>query len=157
VYILWIILIYVWVKFYYTEQIIFSSNFAIISSFSCVIQKGKKLHGLSPRANYTDRATAACRRTCAKFAERGCHVVSVTYPYGRILGFLDRSRYFFFQAAPKLYSRGRVDPVPDPLLLRKSATAGNRTWKLNTLPLCSQELWPLGQPQRRSTFFNITN
>jgi hypothetical protein len=23
----------------------------------------KKLHGLSPRANYTDRATAACRRT----------------------------------------------------------------------------------------------
>jgi hypothetical protein len=23
-----------------------------------------------------------------------CHVVSVTDPYGRILGFLDRSRYF---------------------------------------------------------------
>jgi hypothetical protein len=30
------------------------------------------------------------------FADRGCHVVSVTDPYGRILGFLDRSRYFFF-------------------------------------------------------------
>jgi hypothetical protein len=29
--------------------------------------------------------------TCA---DRGCHVVSVTDPYGRILGFLDRSRYF---------------------------------------------------------------
>jgi hypothetical protein len=52
-----------------------------------------KLHGLSPRANYTDRATAACRR-CQLFADRGCHMVSVTYPYGRILGFLDRSRYF---------------------------------------------------------------
>jgi hypothetical protein len=26
--------------------------------------------------------------------------------YGRILGFLDRSRYFFFQVAPQLYSRG---------------------------------------------------
>jgi hypothetical protein len=25
--------------------------------------KQNKLHGLSPRANYTDRATAACRRT----------------------------------------------------------------------------------------------
>jgi hypothetical protein len=25
--------------------------------------KKKKLHGLSPRANYTDRATAACRRS----------------------------------------------------------------------------------------------
>jgi hypothetical protein len=50
---------------------------------------------LSPRANYTDRATAACRRNdCQLFADRGCHVVSVTDPYGRSLGFLDRSRYF---------------------------------------------------------------
>jgi hypothetical protein len=48
-------------------------------------------------------------------------------PYGRILGFLDRSRYFFFQVAPQLYSRGCVDPVPDPLLLRKSGSTGNRT------------------------------
>jgi hypothetical protein len=31
------------------------------------------------------------------FAETGCNVVSVTDPYGRILGFLDRSRYIFFQ------------------------------------------------------------
>jgi hypothetical protein len=30
----------------------------------------------------------------ALFADKGCHVVSVTDPYGRILGFLDRSRYF---------------------------------------------------------------
>jgi hypothetical protein len=28
------------------------------------------------------------------FADRGCHVVSMTDPYGRILGFLDRSSYF---------------------------------------------------------------
>jgi hypothetical protein len=54
-----------------------------------------KLHGLSPRANYTYRAAAACRRSeCQLFADRGCHVVSVTDPYGRILGFLDSSRYF---------------------------------------------------------------
>jgi hypothetical protein len=26
-------------------------------------KKQTKLHGLSPRANYTDRATAACRRS----------------------------------------------------------------------------------------------
>jgi hypothetical protein len=53
------------------------------------------LHGLSPRANYTDRATAACRRSdCQLFANRWCHVVSVTDSYGRIFGFLDRSRYF---------------------------------------------------------------
>jgi hypothetical protein len=54
-------------------------------------------------------------------------VVSTTDSYGRILGFLDRSRYFFFEVAPQLYSRGWVDPVPDPLFLRKSGNAGNRT------------------------------
>jgi hypothetical protein len=40
------------------------------------------------------------RRLSAKwlptFADRGCHVVSVTDPYGRILGFLNKSLYFFF-------------------------------------------------------------
>jgi hypothetical protein len=40
------------------------------------------------------------------FADRRCHVVSVTNPYGRILGFLDRSRYYCFQVAPQLHSRG---------------------------------------------------
>jgi hypothetical protein len=33
-----------------------------------------------------------------------------------------------------------VDPVPDPPLLKKSGSAGNRTWDLW---ICSQELWPL--------------
>jgi hypothetical protein len=40
----------------------------------------------------SDRRLLAKRLpTCA---ERGCHAVSVTDPYGRILGFLERSRYF---------------------------------------------------------------
>jgi hypothetical protein len=30
-------------------------------------------------------------------------VASVTDPYYRILGFLDRSSYFFFQVVPQLY------------------------------------------------------
>jgi hypothetical protein len=38
------------------------------------------------------------------FVDRRCHVVSVTDPYGCILGFLDLSRYYFFQIAPQLYS-----------------------------------------------------
>jgi hypothetical protein len=54
-------------------------------------------------------------------------VISVTDPCGRILGFLDRSHYFFFQVAPQLYSGGWVDPVPDPLLLRRSGSTGDRT------------------------------
>jgi hypothetical protein len=33
----------------------------------------------------------------------------------------------FYQVASQLYSRGWVDPVPDPLLLRKSGSAGSRT------------------------------
>jgi hypothetical protein len=40
------------------------------------------------------------------FMDRRCRVVSATDPYGLILGLLDRSRYFFFQVAPHLYSRG---------------------------------------------------
>jgi hypothetical protein len=50
------------------------------------------------------------RRLSAKlvpaFVDRRCHVVSVTDPYDRILDFLDRSPYFFFQVAPQFYSRG---------------------------------------------------
>jgi hypothetical protein len=61
------------------------------------------------------------------FEDREWHVVSVTDPHDRILGFLDWSRYFFFQGAPQLYPRGWVDPVPDPVLLRKSGSAGNRS------------------------------
>jgi hypothetical protein len=56
----------------------------------------------------------------------GCRVVSSADPSGRNLRFLVRSCYFFFQVAPQLYSRGCVDIVPDPLLLRKSGSAGNR-------------------------------
>jgi hypothetical protein len=59
----------------------------------CSMGEIKKLHGLSPRANYTDRATAACRRSdCQLLRIKGA--TCVTDPYGRILGFLDRSRYF---------------------------------------------------------------
>jgi hypothetical protein len=66
-------------------------------------------------------------REVENFVVNGCHVVSVTDLYGRILGFLDRTRYFFFKVVPQVYSRGWVDPVPDPLLLRKFGRAGNRT------------------------------
>jgi hypothetical protein len=68
--------------------------------------------------------------------------------------FLNRSRYFFFQVAPELYSRDWVDTVRDPSLLRKSGGAGNRTQKLWT---CSMELWPLnhkGRHRVRTAFKN---
>jgi hypothetical protein len=61
-------------------------------------------------------------------------VVSVTNPYGRNLGFIDRRRYFFFQVALQLYSRNRVGPVPDPLPLRKSGSAGIEPVPLDLKP-----------------------
>jgi hypothetical protein len=54
-------------------------------------------------------------------------VVSVTDPYGRLLGFLARSRFFFFLNC----AHDAVDPVRDPLLLRKSDSTGNRTGPLD--------------------------
>jgi hypothetical protein len=88
------------------------------------------------------------RRLSAKwlptFADRGCHVVSVTDPYGRILGFLERR--LFFQVAPQLYSRGWVDPVPDPLRFIKSGSAGNRTRASGTLTT---------RPQRQSVILPV--
>jgi hypothetical protein len=63
----------------------------------------------------------------ANFCEyKGCRVVNTAESYGRNFSLLDQSRYFFFQIAAQLCSRGSVDPVPDPLLLRKSGSAGNR-------------------------------
>jgi hypothetical protein len=77
--------------------------------FSAPSQLMDPVSKLGPQA-YCDVTAVSDRHLYEKlvpiFADRGCHVVSVTNPYGRNLGFLDRSRYFFFQVAPQLYSRG---------------------------------------------------
>jgi hypothetical protein len=106
-------------------------------------QKLFKSRGFGLRANHTDRATAAC---LAKLVPTFWRIEGVAWSAQRIptvvnLGFLDRSRYSFsFQVAPQLSSRGWVDPVPDPLLLRKFGSAGNRT---RNLWICNKKLWPL--------------
>jgi hypothetical protein len=74
------------------------------------------------------------------FEDIQCRVINATELHGYILGFLDCSCYYFFQVTLQLYSRGWVEPVPDPPLLRKSGSAGNR---IRGLWICSQELWPL--------------
>jgi hypothetical protein len=56
----------------------------------------KELRGLSPRPSGLRLST----KLVPTFADRECRVVSATDPYGRILDFLDRSHYFFFQIAP---------------------------------------------------------
>ena len=47
---------------------------------------------------------------------------------------------YFIQVALQLTSRGFEHPVPDPLPLRKSGSARNRT---RDLCICSQKPWPL--------------
>jgi hypothetical protein len=73
-------------------------------------------------------------------ADRGCRLVSATNPHGRSFRFSRSEPLLLFQVSPQLSSRGRVDPVPDPVLLRKSGSAGNRT---RDLWICSQEFWPI--------------
>jgi hypothetical protein len=51
---------------------------------------GRKLYRIIP----TERPLLVGEVIANFFADRGCHVVSVTDPYGRILDFLDKSRYF---------------------------------------------------------------
>jgi hypothetical protein len=64
----------------------------------------KKLRGLSPQANYTERPPLVSEVNANFFADRGFHMVSMPNPYGSILGFLDRSRYYFIQVALHLYA-----------------------------------------------------
>jgi hypothetical protein len=73
-----------------------------------------KLRGLSPRANYTVRATAARRQSdCQLLRIEGGQRDGSLRPYSR---FSRQEQLLFYQAAPQLYSRGWVDPGPDPLL-----------------------------------------
>jgi hypothetical protein len=49
---------------------------------------------------WTDRRLSA--KLVPNFEDRGYRVVSSKNPYGRILGFLERSSYYFFQVDPQL-------------------------------------------------------
>jgi hypothetical protein len=72
----------------------------------CVAAERIKLHGLSPRANYTDQETAACRRS-------DCQLLRIRVPRDQGDGSLcPYSRFsrqeplLFYQVASQLYSRG---------------------------------------------------
>jgi hypothetical protein len=72
---------------------------------SLVIKNKKKKTPWSESASELYRPSD--RRLSAKclptFADRGCHVVSVTDPYSR---FSRQEQLLFYQVAPQLYSRG---------------------------------------------------
>jgi hypothetical protein len=97
---------------------------------------------LSPQANYTDWATATCRRNLVPtFTDRGvsCGQRGGTHTVVN-LSFLDQSHYLSFKWLLIYPHKGWVDPVPDSPLLRKSGSVVNRT---RNLWFSSQKLWPL--------------
>jgi hypothetical protein len=128
----------------------------------CVTKKKPKQKtnsvALSPQVNYTDRVTATCRRNLVPtFVDRG---MSRSQRGGTptVVNLFSRPEpLLFFQVAPHLSSQGWVDPIPDPLLLRKYGITGNRT---RDLSVSSQKLWPLnhrGGPVLCNTILNVTS
>jgi CBS-domain-containing membrane protein len=63
------------------------------------VQQSTKLNSMSESASelYRPSDRGLSTKLVPTFVDRGCHVVSVTEPYGRNLGILDQSRYFSIQ------------------------------------------------------------
>jgi hypothetical protein len=68
------------------------------------LKKKNSLASVRKRTIPTERLPFVREVSANVLRKEVCHVVSVTNPYGRILGFLDLSRYYFFQVAPQLYT-----------------------------------------------------
>jgi hypothetical protein len=83
----------------------------ISKEYSVYTKPKTKLRGLSPRA-----------KLVPSFAKRDCRVVSATGPHDRILGFLDRNRYYFFQVDTQLSG-----PCSRPATFQKICSTGIRT------------------------------
>jgi hypothetical protein len=77
---------------------------------------------------YWPRASLFSAKLVPSFADTGATWSAWRIPTAVFSDSETRGAAFSFQVAPQLYSRGWADPVPDPLLLRKSSGAGNRTW-----------------------------
>jgi hypothetical protein len=123
----------------------FAVKFSLLSS---LLHSKNSVASVHKRTLPTERPPLVSEVSANFFADRGCHVVSVTNPYGRILAFLDRSRYYFFQVPPQLYSRGWVDTVSDQYFFLFPVMLGNRT---RDLRIYSQELWLLDHRSGPST------
>jgi hypothetical protein len=83
------------------------------------------------------------------FEDSGCHVVSVTDPSGRFLGFLDRSRYSFFQVAHSCTQEAEWTPFQTVYFSENLVAPG-----IEPGPV---DLWPgtlTTRPQRRSIEVN---
>jgi hypothetical protein len=101
------------------------TNTTLKFSYSCTMLKNLTPWPQSASELYRPRDHCLSTKLVPTFANRGCNMVSVTVPYGRILGFLGWSRYFFFQVARQLYySRGWVYSASNRNEYRKKKVSG---------------------------------
>jgi hypothetical protein len=70
------------------------------------IQRSGSVASVRERSIPTERPPFVGERLVPSFEDRGCRVVNAADPYSLILGLMGQSRYFIFQVAPLLYSRG---------------------------------------------------
>jgi hypothetical protein len=117
------------IHYVHPEYLLDSSTTCILSTYliQWLIQTEQTAWPESASELYRPKDRRLSAKLVPTFADRRCHVVSATDPYGRILGFLEWCCYFFFHVVPQLYSRRWANPVPDSLLLRKSSSTGNRS------------------------------
>jgi hypothetical protein len=69
-----------------------ANDFLEFRQSQLILKKTPWSESASELYRQSDRRLSA--KSLPTFADKGCHVVSVTDPYGRILDFLGRSRYF---------------------------------------------------------------
>ena len=68
---------------------------------------------LQPRRAKTDRSS------CCQMAVQGALWLAKRFSLNLNFSFLNRIRYFSYEVSTQLFSRGWVDPVPDPILPEK--------------------------------------
>jgi hypothetical protein len=115
---------------HYAEDKISEDNWYLASYLSCFTLSTPPKNAITKY--FGDRCLLA--KLVPTFEDRGVsHGQCGRSPMAVIsIFFLDQSHYFFFQVTPQLYSRGWVDPIPDPLLRKSNLD----------LWICNQELWP---------------
>jgi hypothetical protein len=89
-------------------------------------QKTNSVSYVRERTIPTERPPFVGEVSANSFGERGVALSPRRITYDPNLGFLDRSRFFFFQITPQLHSRGCANTVPD--FSEKFGCAKNRTW-----------------------------
>jgi hypothetical protein len=91
--------------------------------WEAIIRQIKNLRGFSPKANYTDRATAACRRSyCQLLRIESVAWSAQLIPTAFNLGVLDPESLLFHSSSSSVIVTRLSGPRS-----RKSGSAGNRT------------------------------